>query len=125
MNTIKSSILTKQVFLASGMLSLLLIASQCNCHKTDDPVYNSQWVRGKSLYLDICTACHIGFYKDTIFKDYVATIHSFPIEAKTNYLVKILVDSNHNRLGLPKYSNKQIANINYYIETPHRKGAVP
>lgn len=84
--------------------------------------YNDEWVRGRRLYLDNCSACHPALRKDSIFMEFNHLNRDRA--SKKVSIESILMDSSHSSLGSEVLGKEQIELLIKFIETPQKRGAV-
>ena len=98
------------------------INNKQNIPQSDSDQYNHEWVNGRRLYLDNCSACHPAFKKDSIFMKF-NHLNIDRISKKVS-IESILRDSSHYSIGPEILGEKQIELLVKFIETPQKRGAV-
>ena len=124
MITLRNMIHQKKIRQAFSLILLIVLAS-CGQKKEEGNTqnqYDDQWIKGRELYLNNCTQCHIAIKKDEFFEDYMKVLNNLD-EGKNENLSLILTDSIHSNIGI-KLSKSEVDNIIKFIQTPQKKGAV-
>jgi len=121
----------KTYLLSSIFILMLLFCISCVQKQTGSRIsksttYNSLWNSGRGIYLEKCSACHIGFKKDEIFKNFIESIVKKNNKNKIKILSDIFLDENHKNknIGTEKLTKKDLNALIKFIETPQKRGAI-
>lgn len=104
----------------------ILIFSGCKESTSKSELYDEQWRKGRRIYIENCSACHIGIDKDKIFEDFIIQLSKSESSLKSKILTDVLFDSNHSgkNINTEQLSKKEIEALVRFIETPQKKEIV-
>lgn len=109
----------------SIILLLCLISSQETSFSIEDKpnheLNHKKYFKGREIFINSCSTCHIGFNKDDEFYDFNKQILNLSLNEKSLLLQGILIDSFHSVGNIPPLTRMEIKRIIYFIENSSPK----
>lgn len=119
-------------------ISVLILIVIISCDKKNDAsnkktivqkesssdLYNSEWVKGKTLFLENCGACHLTVKKDEVFAKYMISIETLSIDQRAQDIKRILAGEKHLAIQDDIFNSEELKAISKFIVTPQKSGVV-